>query len=211
MNVSPVKGTQNQVTLEVYTKYVLTYIQNTPQTYLPYQKAMLSWIDATLEHTPKSGKILEIGSATPRDATYMRSKGYFVQCSDASVGFISHLKTQGENALKLNILTDPVNTNYNLIFANGVIPHFSRQEFEYILKRFFQSLHPGTVFSFNTKEGEGEAWVNEKAIYKRYICYWQPEELLHLLEKVGFTITYFKTNAPGDLPNHKWIHVIAKK
>lgn len=47
------------------------------------------WIDDVYRDVPKDALILEIGSAQGRDARYLMSKGFTVQVSDVSDGFLS--------------------------------------------------------------------------------------------------------------------------
>jgi SAM-dependent methyltransferase len=201
----------NDVTLEAYNHNVDAYIQATPQGHPTYRNMMTEWIDAALDSIPAAGSVLELGSATPRDATYMRSRGYKVQCTDASIGFIDNLLRQGEDAQLLNALKDPIPKGYDMIFANGVIQHFTRADALLVLFKISQALKKGGIFAFSVKEGLGEKWVTEKFSDLRYMHYWQPEEIKLELEKCGFTLAFNRGNSPGDLPNHSWITIVARK
>ena len=65
--------TPNEQTIKAYNKNVDSYLKGTPVTYGAPQEKLKSWIDTALSYVKPSGSILEIGSATPRDATYMKS------------------------------------------------------------------------------------------------------------------------------------------
>ena len=199
-------GDTNHITLQSYEKRVAEYEQSV-QIQLP---ALKRWIDFSLDTLPKNSRILEIGSATPRDALYMRSKGYQVVCSDAPEGFVQLLKEKGENALKLNILTDSIPKGYDMIFANAVFPHMTEIEMKYIINKVHHILEPKAIFAFSVKQGEGETWITEKFSDKRFIKYWQPEAITKLLKKNGFEILFIDTNINGDLPTHKWINITAR-
>jgi SAM-dependent methyltransferase len=200
----------NKATIEAYNHEASTYITKTPHHYQAHHKPMLNWIDAALAQL--GGKaVLEIGSATPRDATYIRHKGYVVQTSDASEKFVDSLKSQGESAILLNALTDTIPTGYDLIFANAVAPHFTPSNLISFLKKSLLALAPGGRLAFNLKIGSGDAWINEKLAEKRFIHYWQPEEVKEILASTGCKIIFFDANASGDFPNHHWINIVIEK
>lgn len=201
----------NDKTIGVYDKEASAYISKTPPTHQHYHKSMLTWIDMALAHL-SGDKVLEVGSATLRDATYIRSKGFIVTTSDASTEFVRLLREQGEKPLLLNVLSDPIPTGYNLIFANAVAPHFTASDLSRFLKKAHGTLPPHGRIAFNLKAGTGEEWVNEKLTARRFIHYWQPDDVKHfLLTQNMFKIIFFETNAKGDLPTHHWINIVVEK
>jgi len=202
---------RNDITIESYNKNATLYLKKTPQEYTAAHALLVDWIDKALALVPLGGEVLEIGSAMPRDARYMRSKGYQVTCSDAAPAFVKNLRSQGENAFQLNILKDPILNKYDMIFANAVMPHFSKNETRAILKKFYDALNPGGVIAFNLKQGEGGHWINEKMTDKRYTYYWQPSDLYSLINDSKFKIVFERDGIIGDLPHHIWIHIIAQK
>lgn len=204
----------NQATLNVYNREFNAYILNTPQDYSksPSFLAMLKWIDRGLERLKPEAKILEIGSATPRDATYMRAKGFIVQCSDACAGFIEYMNTLGEEAMELDILDPPakaLHKSYDLIFANAVFPHFSDKDVHTALIHISQLLTPNGTLLFNVKNGKGDTWLNERTLSKRYMNYQTPESIVELLKKAGFQIIELDESGEGLIPTHQWIRIIA--
>lgn len=56
------------------------------------------WIDTVLAGLPQDAKIPEFGSAFGRDADYIESKGYKVQRTDVTPGFVKLLQSQGHQA-----------------------------------------------------------------------------------------------------------------
>lgn len=214
-NVYPVslmnRSSPNYTTIGAYNRKVDAYISTTPKTYQPHHASMLKWIDNALQQIPPAGFILEIGSGTLRDASYMRSKGYSVQCSDASIGFVEYLRNQGDNAILLDLLNDPILDPFDLVFANAVAPHFTDSDVIKAIKNTYSALPQGGVLAFNLKRGYGDAWVTEKIGEKRYMNYWQPDEIELLIKEQGFHITFMDDHAAGDLPTHTWINIVAKK
>lgn len=202
---------QNKITIDAYNEEVQAYILQTPSDYQEYHRPMLNWIEAALLDLPLNSRVLEIGSATPRDATFMRSKGYHVQTSDGTAAFVDNLRAKGEDAIKLNVLTDPIPGNYSLIFANAVAPHFTLENMQTFIKKTEESLDTGGRLAFNIKQGLGDQWIDEKFDHKRFIKYWQPEDIRNLLLDHKFKIIFFDSSAPGDLPTHHWCNIVVEK
>jgi len=203
---------KNKLTIEAYNKCAQQYISHTPPSIDPaYHELMLKWVDTALELIPDKGSVFEIGSATPRDASYMRSKGKHVQCSDASIQFVNHMREQGEDALLFDVLKDSIKPGYDMIYANAVMQHFAKDDLYKIMKNIYNSLEPGKVFAFGVKRGDGTEWITEKFSEKRFIQYWQPKDIVSLVEKIGFNIKFIDGDVIGDLPNHIWIHIVAQK
>lgn len=200
----------NQATIAAYDSEIETYIKKTPSSYRSYHQSMLNWIDAALDNV-QGDEVLEVGSATPRDARYIRSKGFIVQTSDASIQFVHSLRHNGEKAILFNALTDQVPGKYDLIIANAVAPHFTRENLIHFLDKMSASLTTGGRLAFNLKRGDGEAWINEKLLKKRFVQYWHPDDIRVLLENYSFKTIFFDTNAAGDSPNHHWINIVLEK
>lgn len=202
----------NSATLKAYEKFYKAYLRQTPSGYTESHQPLLRWIDKTIESAPANAHVFEIGSATPREANYFRSNGLRVTCSDAVGGFVSHLRRSGEKeALKFNVLTDNFSLKYDVIFANAVFPHFTENELKNAFSKISGSLEPGKIFAFSVKLGTGETWIQEKFNAKRYIHYWQPEELYAKVKEAGFKIIYTEAGTVGDVPTHIWINITAVK
>jgi hypothetical protein len=201
----------NKLTLQAYNDAADIYAEVTPPAYTPSHQPMLNWINTSLSGLAPTARVLEVGSATLRDATYIRSKGYFVQTSDAPAAFVENLRKNDPNAIQLNILTDPIPANFDLIFANAVIPHFTEDDMKLFLDKVEQALNKGQRLAFSAKQGQGDSWIHEKFDNKRYIHYWIPESLRNLLLSHHFNIIFFDTGIAGDLPTHTWINVAVEK
>lgn len=202
----------NDATIEAYSRQAELYIKNTPHTYNERHKFFLHWIDSSLALMPKDGSVLEIGSGHGRDARYIESKGFKILRTDAAQAFVQYLTDRNEPTTYLNVLRDEIPKNFNLIYADGVMPHFSPRDLPFVLKKIYDALPPGGVLSFNAKQGKGEDWINEKEVLYRYTCYWQPGELRKIIREAGFELRLFKDGVyGGDIPDRVWIHVIALK
>lgn len=197
----------NNKTLQAYEGHVQEYIDGTPQGIDGIHKI---WMDRVLTGVSKTADILEIGSAFGRDAEYMQSLGFKVQCTDAPQSFVDLLNEKGFSAKKLNVLTDPITERYDLVIANAVFLHFTRDEIKIVLRKIYDSLKTGGRIAFTVKEGEGEKWSDEKLGVPRYFCYWQEDGMREVVESAG----YSNVEISGDnvtRKNTSWLQIIAEK
>lgn len=203
----PPEATSNNKTLATYESHVTEYIDGTSQVVVGAAK---EWIDAALDGMPLGSTILELGSAFGRDATYIASKGYNIECSDAAESFVSYLRDKGFRTRLFNAITDELTEAYDLILANAVLLHFTEQEFVSVMAKLCRSLAPGGRLAISLKRGQGEAWSSEKLGAPRFFRYWEPEGLEPVFRSSGFaqwTIDGASTNrAHAD-----WLFVIAHK
>jgi SAM-dependent methyltransferase len=155
----------NDKTVQSYEEHVQEYIAGTPQ---DVSGDVKDWIDRALSHVDKSGTILEIGSAFGRDATYIESKGYRVDRTDATKAFVELLNKQGHTARVLNAITDDFGGPYAMVIANAVFLHFKPDEAKQALRNAYKALQPNGIFAFTVKEGNGEEWTDDKLGSPRY-------------------------------------------
>jgi len=195
----------NNETLRSYDARVRHYVEGTAQTVSGEAKA---WIDAALSGLPGNARIIELGSAFGRDAAYIASKGFDVECTDAVPGFLAELRAKGFATRRFNVLTDELSEQYDLILANAVLLHFTRSEFTLVLKKLARSLRSGGRFAFSLKKGQGEAWSSAKIDAPRFFCYWERQALEPLLADAGFdawTIEEVRTSRA----HAEWLFIIA--
>ena len=193
--------TMNMITLLSYELKVDEYIGLSPK---EVSGGLKEWIDRTLSFIDTRAHILEVGSASGRDAQYMESLGFSVERTDAAEGFVSRLNQMGYRARQFNALTDELSEKYELIFANAVFLHFSYDELQMVLKKIFESLQRGGILSFSVKYGEGEIWTEEKIERPRYYLFWKEYNIKLLLELVCFEVL----NISQD---REFLEIIARK
>jgi SAM-dependent methyltransferase len=201
----------NKLTIQAYNKNVDSYLKRTPSTYGVEHKILKEWIDNVLSYVKPHGSVLELGSATTRDADYIRSHGFEVQCSDAATGFVNHLRRMNEPAILLDIIHHPAATSYDMVFANAVFPHFTEQDTDKALGNIYKCLNPQGLVVFNVKQGEGEEWVDEKMSERRYIHYWQPYDIYDRVVAAGYEVILLEDGIEGDMPTHIWTRITAQK
>lgn len=194
----------NNITLRSYDENIQAYIDGSPQT---VDGDLKVWIDTQFSEVNLNAKILEIGSGTGRDARYLESKGFTVQRTDASEGFIELLRSQGEGVKLLNILTDEIGEEYDVIFADAVFLHFTEEQLKQVFKKAYHALSEDGKLLFTLKEGEGEEVTNSKLGADRFFKYWKEEPIKAVLDIVGFSsaIEGCRKGRQG------WLHVSAQK
>lgn len=192
----------NAKTLTTYNHGVDEYIFGTVQETSGQQ---MEWLDFVFENTPKDAKVLEIGSAFGRDAAYLIKKGYNLDLTDGSVGFVNYLNSHGFYAEYLDIVTDAPKKQYDIILACAVFLHFTDDDFKQAIVHVKQVLTEGGKLAFSVKHGDGDAWSDDKMGSPRYFRYWRREELETVLSGLGMSIIDLKI-----LNNDKWLHVVCE-
>lgn len=197
----------NKTTIESYEKGITEYIQSAPN---KRGGVVEDWIDKSLQLLESGAKILEIGSAFGRDAKIIEEKGFYVEKTDATKGFVKILQKDDASARMLNIISDDIDGQYDLIIANAVFLHFNNKETHIAASKVYEALNSGGVFSLTLKEGDGEAWQNNKGMPPRYFNFWSKNTIVELLNEIGFTnINAWVDSTDGS--GTTWIMVIARK
>lgn len=194
---------ENEETLEVYQETVDLYLRSTPT---EVDKHLESWLTGMVTGLPADAHIFEIGSGGGRDALYLQSLGYTVQCSDAIPGFVEALQKVGLNAVLFNALTDEYPAGlFDLVFADAVLLHFTVKEFRYVIRKVYGTLNKDGRFAFTMKVGEGNEWSNAKLNAPRFFQYWRSGSLKTILDEAGFQVDELDESSPG------WLHVVTSK
>ena len=187
---------ENQIeTLKTYEEKFEKYFDETPSVVSGDFKDFFELIMVMLP--PVGAKMLEIGSGTGRDADYFDEYGVWVKRTDVTKSFIEYQKSKGKSITPLNILTDPIEGKWNVVFANAVLLHFTEKQFSFILTKIARSLVPGGMVAFTVKTGVGEEWSVHKMESPRFFKYWQRESLQHAVEECGFKVTYLELATEG--------------
>lgn len=201
-----IPGNDNDLTLQSYQNQTQAYTDGTPG----LDDTLRRWIDECLKLVPANARILEIGSGFGRDAEYFRERGFDIECSDAVPNFVAMLKTKGFEARELNVLKEPIDDTYDMIFADAVLLHFTPEEAIQVMQNVYNALEDNGVFALSMKKGNGAVWTNEKLGEPRYFYYWQPEELKAALATIGFTWLGVSESYTSH-NNADWMRIIARK
>lgn len=192
----------NARTLATYESSLDRYIAGSPE---DLRGGLKGFLEGVLNRLQPKATILEIGAGFGRDALYLQSQGFRVIPTDAVESFIEELQRRGLQPQRLNVLTDPI-PRVELIYANAVFHHFSREEFEAILSKIRSALPEGGILAFTVKEGSGEEWSDAKLDGPRFFRYWQTPELFEILIRAGFTDVEIETDQEGPVG---WLQVSA--
>lgn len=190
----------NSKTLATYNDNFLNYIDGTVQVVSGFQK---EWLEYLLGLCNKESRILEVGSAFGRDASFILEQGFTrLLATDAFDAAIDTLKSKGLNAKKLNLLQDDIEGEYDLILASAVFLHFTADEFRYVLTKLKGSLSGSGILGFSVKNGVGEEWSDAKMSAPRFFHYWSEDNLKTVLAETGYSIIDMRRSY-----DDKWLHV----
>jgi SAM-dependent methyltransferase len=190
-------------TVKTYQQSFEKYLQRTPRRVGGEFKA---WIDSFLSRIPRSGTILEIGSASGRDARYFLEKGYRVVCTDVVPQALQELVTQGFETAEFDFRDTPRpewTNRFEGFFANGVLLHAPPSVFRKVMQNITTVLKENGVAAFSLKAGEGEEISTEKMASPRYFRYYTEQEIRQILENLPFEIMNVSYADSG-----KWLHFI---
>lgn len=192
-------------TIETYRQKFDKYVERTPDKSLGEFRG---WLDAFAFHIPKAGVILELGSASGRDARYFASKGFKVVCTDVIPEALQRLSDEGFETMEFDFRSAPKPewaNQFDGFFANAVLLHAQPDVFESALRNIALVLKENGVAAFSLKTGEGEETSLEKLDAPRYFRYHTEPEIREILSQMPFeiiSVTYAEQS--------KWLHVIMK-
>lgn len=198
----------NKLTLDTYERYAKQYVDKCP---IKMSSEFIDWFDDCFLDINTSAMILEIGAGSARIALYLESKGFSVERTDASKSFVDLMISNGDPARQLNVLTDEIKDEYDVIFAEAVFLHFTTKELDLVLKKIFESLRLGGSLFFTLKKGEGNETESKKMNGPRYFQYWNEDGITDLLSKNKYS--HIKIDNVKDFRkgNRDWLMVRAKK
>lgn len=196
----------NEKTLNAYRLRAQNYVERTTP---EISGAARVFLDDACRGLPRDARCLEIGAAFGRDAEFLRAKGFAVECVDAVEAFVEILRAKNFDAKLFNLLTDQFSRQYDLIYANAVLLHFTVDEFALALAKCRRALEPGGRFAFSLKAGEGEIWSDAKLDAPRFFRLWRGDQLPQFLRSAGFG-DWDIVEAHTERAHADWIYAIAR-
>jgi len=195
----------NDLTIKTYKEGFNKYEDRTPK---EVSGEFREWINSFTSNLPENGTILELGSATGRDARYFASKGYKVTCTDIIPEALEKLSQEGFETSEFDFRNEPKeewNNHFDGFFANAVLLHAPKDVFEKAVANISKVLKKDGVAGFSLKTGEGEEVTEEKMDAPRYFNYHNKEEITELLSGLPFEIVSI-----SHADDNKWLHIIVK-
>ena len=193
-------------TIETYRQHFDKYVERTPSEPTGEYK---DWMDSFLTRLPVGGRILEIGSASGRDARYFASKGMKVLCTDIVPQALDRLSEQGFETAEFDFRDQPKSEWINAFdgfFANAVLLHATQEIFERMLMHIAAILKTGGTAAFSLKMGKGEEVSLEKMEAPRYYHYYSEQEVRDLLKNFPFKIVQSTFAEQG-----KWLMIVMER
>ncbi|HEX9805123.1 MAG TPA: class I SAM-dependent methyltransferase [Candidatus Dojkabacteria bacterium] len=196
-----------KITKESYEKNADKFISKTG---FGIKETTKEWYSEFLKKVPGNGKILEIGTGHGRDADYFESLGYRVIRSDAVDSFINFNRSREKEIHKLDIINDPIEFEFDAVFANAVFLHFKREDFKKAIENLRKSGAVGKPFAFSLKEGEGDYIETEKLCSERFFKLWTEEELREFFKQERIEIDWIRTKAIIANSKNKWMQLVCR-
>ncbi len=196
---------KNDLTIKTYQENFDVYTEGTVS---EVKGEVKIWIDSFLNKLPHGAKILEIGSATGRDARYFASQGFDVTCADIIPQALTKLQVEGFKTEYFDFRNEPKKEwldSFDGYFANGVFVHAPVEIFEKNLENISKIVHHDGIIGLSFKPGEGEDLSEDKVNAPRYFKYYTEEILKQIISKYPLEILELVYTNEG-----KWLRVILK-
>jgi hypothetical protein len=112
--------------------------------------------------------------------------------------FVAEVRARGIDAGPLNAITDELPGGLDVLLANSVLLHFTREQFGDVAAKARWALRPGGRFAFIVALGDGQEWSNGKMDAPRFFCYLREPQLRDVLSAAGFVgIDIRRAPGPG--------------
>ncbi|MCC6497369.1 MAG: methyltransferase domain-containing protein [Propionibacteriaceae bacterium] len=190
------------ITLRAYEEAAQRYADQTPGP----GPAYCAFLDRFAD-TVGRGRVLEIGSGTGKDATYLEGRGLNVSRTDAALAFVEMMRAAGHEARVLDIRTADLGGPWDAVLAQAVLLHLDRAQFADALQRIREAVVDGGVFGFTLKEGDGDAWSEAKLDLPRHFTYWRESALRPVLAQTRWDVISLD-HVAGRL--EPWLFVLAR-
>lgn len=172
---------------------------------------VLAALKEFMELLPEKASVLDIGCAAGRDVSYFTGRGFNVTGIDFSSKMIDQAKRRVPSATfkVLDFESLKYQNKFDGVWANASLHHVPKKDLPSVLKLIHRALKPKSIFFIKVKKGRMEGMQREdkfNTVIRRYIAFYQNDELKQFLREAGFTILSLKNTTRDE-----WIDVIARK
>ncbi len=172
-----------------------------------FGRDMTSLIAPFLSRLPSSATILDLGSGPGRDSLKMESHGFRTVSLDISAGMLlEHRRRGGTMLVRADGTYLPFRERaFQGIWCCAAMLHLPKVSAPLLMAEATRVLVPGGTFFVSVKRGTGEGNGPDE----RFWSFYEPGEIVSLLESGGFRIDGSGTTA--DLAGRpiEWINVLA--
>ncbi|MFC7497385.1 MULTISPECIES: methyltransferase domain-containing protein [unclassified Nocardioides] len=165
----------------------------------------------------RDGRVLEIGSASGRDAAALEAAGLGVRRTDVAPAFVEMLRADGHHADLLDPLTDDLDdparpgTPYDGVWANACLLHVDRSDLPRLLARLAAVTRAGGPLVLTLKEGDGEGWSQHGNVSApRRFVFWREPALREALGEAGWRVTEVRRGRSAKT-GEPWLDVRAER
>lgn len=193
-------------TIAAYDEFADAYAAAAPAMQTPeLERALIEFCDVA----GPSGRVLEIGSGSGRDARLIEARGLSVDRSDIAAGFVERLRRQGFEARLLDPLTDELGGPFDGVWAHASLLHVRRDDLPTVLRRLADATRPGGALHLALKEGDGERWSTHGSVTApRHFTYWRADPLREVVTEAGWSVGAIDFHPS---PTDNWLFVAATR
>ena len=166
--------------------------------------------DLFLELISTSGKILDFGCGSGRDAKYFLSKGYQVDAIDGSIELCNKASEFLGMPVKQMLFheLDKVE-EYDGIWACASILHVEKKSLPNILKKMSNATKSNGIIYASFKYGDFEGGVNGR--YFTYLTEETADELVKTVPEISCEKMWITTDVRSDWDDERWLNLILRK
>ena len=152
-----VQSDPGDVTLATYEAGAELYREDENQR--PRPPEVDSFLSRVARLLPGAGpRVLELGSGTGADASYLEALGVTVVRTDATSAFVQRLQENVHDARLLDVRRDDLGGPHDAILAMATLLHLSRPDFVRFLGEARAAVSQTGLLAFTLKEGDDEGW-----------------------------------------------------
>lgn len=187
----------DEETIETYNRYADVYDKEVIEFWSKFPKAFIAKF-AFLSH---QGRILNVGSGSGRDALLLKEQGLDVVCLDASSAMIALTKKLGFESIlaRFEEINFP-SESFDGVWAYTSLIHIQTEAAVETISKLHAFLKPGSPFAIGVIAGDGGTMVKRDSMpdAERYFRYYSSQELISLIEPLGFRFIHEQNYQPHN-------------